>query len=335
MTVKVGINGLGRIGRLVFRRALQHHDVEVVAVNDLTDANMLAHLLKYDSVHGKIAADVSVDGSDLIVNEKTIKVMSERHPEQLNWHDLGVEVVIESTGRFVDRESSQKHLDAGAKKVIISAPGKNEDLTVVMGVNEHEYNPDKHHIVSNASCTTNGLAPVVKVLHDEFTIKRGLMTTIHSYTNDQQILDLPHKDYRRARAAAENMIPTTTGAAKAVGKVLPELNGKLNGMAVRVPTPDVSIIDLVAEVEQPITDQKVNEVYQQAANEDLKDILQYIEEPLVSRDLIGNPHSSIVDGLSTMVLEEQMVKVVSWYDNEFAYAARCIDLAAFMNQKGI
>ncbi|HEX6594942.1 MAG TPA: type I glyceraldehyde-3-phosphate dehydrogenase [Bacillota bacterium] len=335
MTVKVGINGFGRIGRLVFRQALNSREVEVVAVNDLTDARMLAHLLKYDSVHGKIEADISVTDRTIVVNGTEMTVTSERDPEYIRWKDAGVDIVIEATGRFVDRESSQKHLDAGAKKVIISAPGKNEDVTVVMGVNEQEYHPEEHHIVSNASCTTNGLAPVAKVLHDAFTIKRGLMTTIHSYTNDQQILDLPHKDYRRARAAAENVIPTTTGAAKAVGKVLPDLNGKLNGMAVRVPTPDVSLIDLVVEVDKRVTVADINDAYKQAASDELTGILDYTEEPLVSRDLIGNPHSSIVDGLSTMVLEDGMVKVVSWYDNELAYAARCVDLAAFMSRKGL
>ncbi|API93515.1 MULTISPECIES: type I glyceraldehyde-3-phosphate dehydrogenase [Bacillota] len=335
MAVKVGINGFGRIGRLVFRLALQNDDVEVVAINDLTDANMLAHLLKYDSIHGILEEEVSVNGSNIVVGGKEIKVMSERDPAQLGWDKLGVEIVMESTGRFTNREDAQKHIDAGAKKVIISAPGKNEDLTVVMGVNDKEYDPAKHHVVSNASCTTNCLAPYAKVLHDNFGIKRGLMTTIHSYTNDQQILDLPHKDYRRARAAAQNIIPTTTGAAKAVGKVLPELNGKLNGGAVRVPTPDGSLVDLVAELEKNVTAEEINAALKEAAEGELKGILEYSEAPLVSSDILGNQHSSIVDGLSTIVLEDNLVKVISWYDNEMGYSARCVDLAVLMNNKGL
>ncbi|AIF44104.1 type I glyceraldehyde-3-phosphate dehydrogenase [Virgibacillus sp. SK37] len=335
MAVKVGINGFGRIGRNVFRQALKNDEVEVVAVNDLTDANMLAHLLKYDSVHGKLDEEINVNGSNLVVGGKEITVLSERDPANLGWGDLGVEVVIESTGRFTNGEDAQKHIDAGAKKVVISAPGKNEDLTLVMGVNDSEYDPAKHNIISNASCTTNCLAPYAKVLHDKFGIKRGLMTTIHSYTNDQQILDLPHKDYRRARAAAQNIIPTTTGAAKAVGKVLPELNGKLNGMAVRVPTPDGSLVDLVAELDKNVTAEDVNEALKEAANGDLKGIMQYSEEPLVSTDIVGNTHSSIVDGLSTMVLEDNMVKVISWYDNEMGYSSRCVDLAAFLKKQGL
>ncbi|AUJ23223.1 MULTISPECIES: type I glyceraldehyde-3-phosphate dehydrogenase [Virgibacillus] len=335
MAVKVGINGFGRIGRLVFRLALQNEDVEVVAINDLTDAEMLAHLLKYDSVHGMLKEEVSVNGSNIVVGGKEIKVMSERDPAQLGWDKLGVEIVMESTGRFTNREDAQKHLDAGAKKVIISAPGKNEDLTVVMGVNDKEYDPANHHVVSNASCTTNCLAPYAKVLHDNFGIKRGLMTTIHSYTNDQQILDLPHKDYRRARAAAQNIIPTTTGAAKAVGKVLPELNGKLNGGAVRVPTPDGSLVDLVAELDKNVTAEEINAALKEAAEGELKGVLEYSEAPLVSTDILGNQHSSIVDGLSTIVLEDNLVKVVSWYDNEMGYSARCVDLAVLMKNKGL
>ncbi|SHH35254.1 MULTISPECIES: type I glyceraldehyde-3-phosphate dehydrogenase [Virgibacillus] len=335
MAVKVGINGFGRIGRLVFRLALQNEDVEVVAINDLTDAEMLAHLLKYDSVHGMLKEEVSVNGSNIVVGGKEIKVMSERDPAQLGWDKLGVEIVMESTGRFTNREDAQKHLDAGAKKVIISAPGKNEDLTVVMGVNDKEYDPANHHVVSNASCTTNCLAPYAKVLHDNFGIKRGLMTTIHSYTNDQQILDLPHKDYRRARAAAQNIIPTTTGAAKAVGKVLPELNGKLNGGAVRVPTPDGSLVDLVAELDKNVTAEEINAALKEAADGELKGVLEYSEAPLVSTDILGNQHSSIVDGLSTIVLEDNLVKVVSWYDNEMGYSARCVDLAVLMKNKGL
>jgi len=335
MTVKVGINGFGRIGRNVFRQSLLNDEVEVVAVNDLTDANMLAHLLKYDSVHGMLQQEISVNGSNIVVDGREIKVLSERDPANLGWGDLGVEVVIESTGRFTNAEDAQKHIDAGAKKVIISAPANNEDLTIVMGVNDDQYDPSKHNIVSNASCTTNCLAPFAKVLNDTFGIKRGLMTTIHSYTNDQQILDLPHKDYRRARAAAENIIPTTTGAAKAVSLVLPELDGKLNGMAVRVPTPDGSLTDLVAELDKNVTADDVNNAFREAAEGPLKGILQYSEEPLVSSDIVGNKHSSIVDGLSTMVMEDNMVKVVSWYDNEMGYSSRCVDLAAFMKKQGL
>ncbi|MBC5637840.1 type I glyceraldehyde-3-phosphate dehydrogenase [Ornithinibacillus sp. BX22] len=335
MAVKVGINGFGRIGRNVFRQALKRDDVEIVAVNDLTDANMLAHLLKYDSVHGVLEEEVSVNGSNIVVGGKEIKVLAERDPGNLPWGELGVEVVVESTGRFVDRDSSQKHIDAGAKKVIISAPAKNEDLTIVMGVNQDQYDPSQHHIVSNASCTTNCLAPFAKVLNDKFGIKRGLMTTVHAYTNDQQILDLPHKDYRRARAAAENIIPTTTGAAKAVSLVLPELQGKLNGMAVRVPVPDGSMVDLVAEVEKDVTAEEVNQAFKEAAEGELKGIFEYSEAPLVSSDIVGNTHSSILDGLSTMVMEGNMVKVLSWYDNEMGYSTRVVDLVAFMGQKGL
>ncbi|AVQ99816.1 glyceraldehyde-3-phosphate dehydrogenase 1 [Oceanobacillus picturae] len=335
MAVKVGINGFGRIGRNVFRQSLKNDEVEVVAVNDLTDANMLAHLLKYDSVHGKLDQEISVNGSNLVVGGKEIKVLSERNPADLGWGDLGVEVVIESTGRFTKGEDAQKHIEAGAKKVIISAPAQDEDLTLVMGVNDDQYDPSSHNIISNASCTTNCLAPYAKVLNDKFGVKRGLMTTIHSYTNDQQILDLPHKDYRRARAAAENIIPTTTGAAKAVGKVLPELNGKLNGGAVRVPTPDGSLVDLVVELDKNVTAEDVNAALKEAAEGDLKGILEYSEEPLVSSDIVGNSHSSIIDGLSTMVLEDNMVKVISWYDNEMGYSSRCVDLAAFLKKQGL
>lgn len=336
MTVKMGINGFGRIGRNVFRQALNNDEVEVVAVNDLTDANMLAHLLKYDSVHGKLDQEVTVNGSNIVVGGKEIKVLSERDPANLGWGDLGVEIVIESTGRFTQRDDAKKHIDAGAKKVIISAPAKEEDLTMVMGVNEQDYNPSEHHIVSNASCTTNCIAPLAKVLHDSFGLKRGLMTTVHSYTNDQQILDLPHKDYRRARAAAQNIIPTSTGAAKVVGKVLPELDGKLNGMAVRVPTPDGSLVDLVAELDKNVTEEEVNKAFKDAATEgSLKDVLEYSEDPLVSTDIVGNPHSSIFDSLSTMTLEDNMVKVISWYDNEMGYSARCVDMAVFIQKQGV
>lgn len=335
MAVKVGINGFGRIGRNVFRQALKNDDVEVVAVNDLTDANMLAHLLKYDSVHGILEEEVSVNGDNLVVGGKEIQVKSERDPANLGWGDLGVEVVIESTGIFTKREGAQKHLEAGAKKVVISAPATDEDLTLVMGVNDSDYDADKHNIISNASCTTNSLAPAAKVLHEKFGIKRGLMTTVHSYTNDQQILDLPHKDYRRARAAAQNIIPTTTGAAKAVTLVLPELKGKLNGMAMRVPTPDGSIVDFVAELDKNVTAEDLNAAMKEAAEGELKGIMEYSELPLVSSDIIGNTHSTIVDGLSTMVLEDNMVKVVTWYDNEMGYSSRCVDLAVFLKNKGL
>lgn len=335
MAVKMGINGFGRIGRNVFRAALNNPEVEVVAVNDLTDANMLAHLLQYDSVHGKLDAEVSVNGNNLVVDGKEIKVLSERDPAELGWGDLGVEIVVESTGRFTNRADAAKHLEAGAKKVIISAPAKEEDITIVMGVNHDKYDAASHHVISNASCTTNCLAPFAKVLNDKFGIKRGMMTTVHAYTNDQQILDLPHKDYRRARAAAESIIPTTTGAAKAVALVLPELKGKLNGMAMRVPTPNVSIVDLVAELEKDVTVEEVNAALKEAAEGELKGILAYSEEPLVSRDYNGSTHSSTIDALSTMVMEGRMVKVVSWYDNETGYSNRVVDLAAYIAKQGL
>ncbi|KPB04635.1 type I glyceraldehyde-3-phosphate dehydrogenase [Bacillus sp. CHD6a] len=335
MAVKIGINGFGRIGRNVFRAALKNNDVEVVAVNDLTDANMLAHLLKYDSVHGKLAADVKVDGDNLVVDGKTIKVTAERDPAKLSWGELGVEVVVESTGFFTKRADAAKHLEAGAKKVIISAPASDEDITIVMGVNEDKYDAANHNVISNASCTTNCLAPFAKVLNDKFGIKRGMMTTVHSYTNDQQILDLPHKDYRRARAAAENIIPTTTGAAKAVSLVLPELKGKLNGGAMRVPTPNVSLVDLVAELDKDVTAEEVNAAFKAAAEGELQGILGYSEEPLVSGDYNGNPESSTIDALSTMVMEGNMVKVISWYDNESGYSHRVVDLAKYIAAKGL
>ncbi|KAB2332769.1 type I glyceraldehyde-3-phosphate dehydrogenase [Bacillus mesophilum] len=335
MAVKVGINGFGRIGRVVFRAALKNPNVEVVAVNDLTDANMLAHLLKYDTVHGTVNEEVTVDGEYLVVGGQRVKVIAERDPAQLGWGDLGVEVVVESTGRFTKRSDAAKHLEAGAKKVIISAPATDEDITVVMGVNHDKYDPAQHDVISNASCTTNCLAPFAKVLNDKFGIKRGMMTTVHSYTNDQQILDLPHKDYRRARAAAENIIPTTTGAAKAVSLVLPELKGKLNGGAMRVPTPNVSLVDLVAELDQNVTAEEVNAALKEAAEGDLKGILAYSEEPLVSSDYNGNPASSTIDALSTMVLEDSMVKVISWYDNESGYSNRVVDLVDYIAQKGL
>lgn len=335
MTVKIGINGFGRIGRNIFRHALDNSDVEIVAINDLTDADMLAHLLKYDSVHGRLNKEVTVDGNDIIVGDKKVHVYSEQDPKNIPWSEHGVEVVVESTGRFTKRADASKHIEAGAKKVIISAPASDDDFMVVLGVNEEKYDPDNHHVISNASCTTNCLAPFAKVLNENFGLKRGLMTTVHAYTNDQQILDLPHKDYRRARAATENIIPTSTGAAKAVGKVLPELDGKLNGMAVRVPVSDGSLVDLVAELDQDVTAEQVNDAFRKAANGDLKGVLAYSEDPLVSTDIVGDTHSSIVDGLSTMTLEDNMVKVVSWYDNEMGYSARCVDLALFLKEKGL
>lgn len=335
MATKVGINGFGRIGRNVFRAALGNPDVEIIAVNDLTDAKTLAHLLKYDSIHGTLNAEVKAEGGNIVVNGKTIKVLAEREPANLPWGTLGVEVVVESTGRFTDGEKAAAHLKAGAKKVIISAPAKGEDITIVMGVNHDKYDAAKHNVISNASCTTNCLAPFAKVLHENFGIKRGLMTTVHSYTNDQQILDLPHSDLRRARAAAMSIIPTTTGAAKAVSLVLPELKGKLNGFAMRVPTPNVSITDLVVELDKAATAEEINAALKKAAEGELKGIMAYSDEPLVSRDYNGNPHSSIVDGLSTMVVEGSMAKVVSWYDNEWGYSNRVVDLIRFIVGKGL
>lgn len=335
MTLKIAINGFGRIGRKVFREALKQENIEIVAVNDLTDAAMLAHLLKYDSVHGVFDAEVSSDNDTLIVDGKRVRVYAEKDPAALPWGELGVDVVVDSTGVFTDRAGLSKHLEAGAKRVILSSPAKGDITTLVMGVNHETYNAETDNIVSNASCTTNCLAPVVKVLHNEFGIKRGLMTTIHSYTNDQRILDLPHSDYRRARAAAENMIPTTTGAASAVTKVIPELKGKLDGMAVRVPTPNVSLVDFVAELEKDVTIADVNNALKNAAENELKGFLAYNELPLVSKDYNGNTSSSTVDGLSTMVLENNMVKVITWYDNESAYSARCVDLALYMYGKGL
>jgi len=333
--VKVGINGFGRIGRNVFRAALTNPNVEIVAVNDLTDAHTLAHLLKYDSVHGVLDLSVEAGENTLIVGGKEIRVLAERDPAQLKWADYGVEIVVESTGRFTKREDAAKHLEGGAKKVIISAPATNEDITVVMGVNEDKYDPTLHTVISNASCTTNCLAPYAKVLNEKFGIVRGLMTTVHSYTNDQQILDLPHKDLRRARAAAENIIPTSTGAAKAVALVLPELKGKLNGFAMRVPTPNVSVVDLVVELKTDATVDEINHALKEAAEGPLKGILGYSEEPLVSSDYNGNPASSTIDALSTMVLEGNMAKVVSWYDNEWGYSNRVVDLCHYVAQRGL
>ncbi|PZD95180.1 type I glyceraldehyde-3-phosphate dehydrogenase [Paenibacillus sambharensis] len=333
--VKVGINGFGRIGRNVFRAALNNPDVQVVAVNDLTDTKTLAHLLKYDTTHGVLDATVEAKEGALIVNGTEIKVFAERDPGNLPWGQQGVEIVVESTGIFTAKEKAELHLKGGAKKVIISAPATNEDITIVMGVNEDKYDASAHTVISNASCTTNCLAPFAKVLNDKFGIVKGMMTTVHSYTNDQSVLDLPHKDLRRARAAAENIIPSTTGAAKAVALVLPELKGKLNGMAMRVPTPNVSVTDLVIETSREVTVEEVNSVLKEAANGPLKGILNFSDEPLVSSDYNGDPASSTIDGLSTMIVGGNMVKVVSWYDNEWGYSNRVVDLAAFVAAKGL
>ena len=329
MALKVAVNGFGRIGRMVFRAGFHNPDIELVAINDLTDIATLAHLLKYDSVHGAFGEDISCTERSLIINGKEIEIFSEKDPSRLPWGELGVETVFECTGLFRDRESVSAHLDAGAEKVIISAPAKSPDITVVMGVNEQEYDAKTHHIVSNASCTTNCLAPVCKVLLDHFGIEKGLMTTTHAYTGDQRLLDFPHKDLRRARAAGLSMIPTTTGAAKAVALVLPQLDGKLNGMAIRVPTPNVSVVDLVVQLTKPATSDAVNQAMEAASNTSLKGILAYSSEPLVSIDFNGAAVSSTVDGPSTMVIGD-MLKILSWYDNEFGYSSRMIDLAVYM-----
>lgn len=335
MTIKLAINGFGRIGRLVFREAMKKEQFEVVAVNDLADAKQLAHLLKYDSVHGIYDAEVQHEEDALIVNHKRIQVFSEKEPENLPWKEMNVDIVLECTGLFRSEEDASKHLTAGAKKVILSAPGKGEMPTFVMGVNHQQYDPKQHHVISNASCTTNCLAPVAKILDEKFGMKRGLMTTIHSYTNDQRLLDLPHKDARRSRAANLSMIPTTTGAAIAVAKVLPQLKGKLDGFSIRVPTPNVSCVDLVAELNSNVTIDEVNAAFREAATGELKGILDYSDLPLVSIDYNGNPHSATVDGLSTMVLDDNMVKVVAWYDNEAGYSARLIDLALYIANQGL
>ncbi|HHV64180.1 MAG TPA: type I glyceraldehyde-3-phosphate dehydrogenase [Peptococcaceae bacterium] len=337
MTVKVAINGFGRIGRLCLRAFLESDpgQVEIVAVNDLGSPDLLAHLFKYDSIHGILPYDVQLTGDVMKVKNSTIKLLAQKDPAALPWKELNVDIVIESTGRFVDRASASKHLEAGAKKVVITAPGKEEDITIVMGVNEDQYDPKKHHIISNASCTTNCLAPIAKVILKEFGIEQGMMTTTHSVTNDQRILDFEHKDWRRARAAFQSMIPTTTGAAKAVALVLPELKGKLNGLAIRVPTPNVSVVDFVVNVSKPTTKEEVNAKLKQAAESDLKGILEYTELPLVSKDFNGNPHSSIVDALSTMVIGDKMVKILSWYDNEWGYSNRVIDLVKLVASRGL
>ena len=330
MATRVGINGFGRIGRNFLRAAYDDPAIDILAVNDITDAKTLAHLLKYDSVHGAFKGKVEAGDGAIVVNGKSIKVFASKDPAALPWKDLGVQVVVESTGRFTDRAGAGKHLEAGAKKVVISAPGKEEDITIVMGVNEGKYDPAKHHIISNASCTTNCLAPVAKVVLQACGIKHGFMTTIHSYTNDQQILDLPHRDLRRARAAAMSMIPTSTGAAKAVGLVLPELKGKMHGISIRVPTPNVSLVDLVVEAGKPTTVDEVNGALRKAADGELSGILGFSTEPLVSTDYNGNALSSIVDGASTSVMDGTMVKVLAWYDNEWAYSCRVRDLIKYI-----
>lgn len=330
MAIRVGINGFGRIGRNLFRAAFHDTTLEFVAVNDITDAKTLAHLLKYDSILGRLNARVEAKDDAIVVDGKALKVLAVRDPAGLPWEALGVEYVVESTGRFTDRDSASKHVQAGAKKVIISAPAKGPDITIVLGVNEKTYDPQKHHVISNASCTTNCIAPVAKVVHEHFRIKHGFMTTIHSYTNDQQLLDLPHKDLRRARAAALSQIPTTTGAAKAVGLVLPELQGKLHGIAIRVPTANVSLVDLVAEVERVASEEEVKQAFKKAGGEELKGILEYTEEPLVSVDFIHDPHSAVVDGLSTSVIDGTLVKVLAWYDNEWGYSCRLRDLIKYL-----
>jgi len=333
MSIKLGINGFGRIGRIVLRAALKHPDVDVVAINDLTDAETMAYLLKYDSVHGRLDAEVKAKGDSIQVGDKTIAIRSVKDPASIGWGELGVDIAAECTGIFRDRDGASKHLAAGARKVIISAPAGNPDITIVMGVNSNQYDPRQHHIISNASCTTNCLAPVAKVLLENFGLQRGLMTTIHSYTGDQRLLDFPHKDFRRARAAALSMIPTTTGAAKAVALVLPELSGKLNGLAIRVPTPNVSLVDLVATVDKSgVTVSDVNEALKQASQESLSGILGYSEAPLVSTDFNGSTLSSVVDAPTTYVIDD-MVKVLSWYDNESGYSNRMVDLAAMIGKE--
>ena len=334
MALRVAINGFGRIGRNVLRSAKQSQQtgIDFVAINDLADADTLGHLFMYDSVHGRYPGSVAVTEQGLEVDGDVIRICSERDPASLPWEDLGVDIVIESTGFFVDRDSAAKHLEAGASKVIISAPGKNEDITIVLGGNHKAYDPNQHHVISNASCTTNCLAPVVKVLTEEFGFRHGLMTTVHAYTGDQRILDFPHKDLRRARAAAMSMIPTTTGAARATGLVLPEVAGRIDGMAIRVPTADVSIVDLVAELERDTTEEEVNSAFRSAAAGELQGILGVSEEPLVSIDYTGDPHSSIIDAVSTSVMDGRMVKVLSWYDNEWGYSSRVVDLVNFVGE---
>lgn len=336
MNVKVAINGFGRIGRNVFKIFLEEkRDWQIIAINDLTDPATLAHLLRYDSLYGKFDGDIEAKENSIVVNGKEIRVFKERDPEKLPWAALGIDIVIEATGIFRDKEIVEKHIRAGAKKVIISAPAKSEDITIVMGVNEKDYKPTEHHIISNASCTTNSLAPFAKVLDERFGINKGLMTTIHAYTNDQNILDLPHEDLRRARAAAQSIIPTTTGAAEAVALVLPQLKGKLSGMSMRVPTPTVSVVDLVVVLDRNTSVEEVNSVLKEAAMGDLKGILGFSNEPLVSTDYRGDSHSSVIDGLSTMVTGNNLLKIVSWYDNEWGYSARVVDLVSYIVKKGL
>ena len=335
MAIKVGINGFGRIGRNIMRAAMGDRGIDIVAVNDLTNAETLAHLLKYDSILGNLEADISAKGDRITVAKDEFQVLSIKDPAQLPWQSLGVEVVLESTGIFTSRDGAAKHIAAGAKKVIITAPAKGPDLTVVIGVNEDKYDPAKHHIISNASCTTNCLAPVAKVLHETFGIRKGWMTTVHSYTNDQNLLDLPHKDLRRARAAALSIIPTTTGAAAAVGEVLPEIKGRLDGIAMRVPTANVSVVDLAVVVDKKTSKEEVNAAFKAAAEGKLKGLLEYSEAELVSIDFRGNPHSSILDAPYTNVMDGDFVKVLSWYDNEWGYSSRCVDLLRFLGKKGL
>ncbi len=335
MAIKVGINGFGRIGRNIMRAAMGDANFDFVAVNDLTNAETLAHLLKYDSILGNLNADISAKGDRISVNKEEFQVLSIKDPAQLPWKDLGVDVVFESTGLFTKRDDAAKHIAAGAKKVVITAPAKNPDVSLVLGVNPEAYDAQKHHIISNASCTTNCLAPVAKVLHDAFGIRKGWMTTVHSYTNDQQLLDLPHKDLRRARAAALSIIPTTTGAAIAVGEVLPQLKGRLDGISMRVPTPNVSCIDLAVIVDKKVSRDEVNAAFKAAADGPLKGIMQYTEVPLVSIDYRGNSHSAIVDAPYTNVMDSDFVKVLAWYDNEWGYSSRCVDLLRFLVEKGI
>jgi glyceraldehyde 3-phosphate dehydrogenase len=335
MAIKVGINGFGRIGRNVVRAALHNPNIEIVAANDLTDPKTLAHLLKYDSTLGPLKGDVQLEADAIVVNGKRIKIFAIKDPAEIDWPGVGAQVVVESTGRFTDAKDAGKHLRGTVKKVVISAPGKNDDITIVLGVNDGSYDAAKHNVISNASCTTNCLAPVAKVLHEKFGIEKGSMTTIHSYTNDQPVLDFPHKDLRRARAAAINMIPTSTGAAKAIGLVMPDLKGKLDGYAMRVPTPNVSVVDLVVLTSKPTTTEEVNAALKAAANGALKGILAYTVDPVVSTDMLHNPNSSIVDSELTKVMGGNLVKVVSWYDNEWGYSMRVVDLIEFLGKKGL
>ena len=335
MAIKVGINGFGRIGRNIMRAALAHTDVDIVAVNDITDAATLAHLLKYDSVLGNLSVPVSASGDTIKVGSDQFKVLASKDPGALPWKDLGVDIVFESTGKFTKRDDAAKHLAAGARKVVITAPAEKPDVTLVLGVNDDDYDKAKHHIISNASCTTNCVAPLAKVLHETFGVRKGWMTTVHAYTNDQNLLDLPHKDLRRARAAALSIIPTTTGAAKAVGEVLPALKGKLDGISMRVPTPNVSVVDLVAILERPATADAINAALKAAADGPLKGIMEYCTAPLVSIDFRGNPHSTIIDAAYTKVLDGDFVKVMAWYDNEWGYSNRCVDLLRLLVKKGL